>query len=210
MSGSGKSTVMSEMIDSMNYQKAITTTTRPPRPNEVDGVDYHFLTKRQFLEKKQNKEFLEDVENGGNFYGVQLSAFDQDFGDNHPIIVLDPYGVVSATEGLTKKGYNVVSVFLDDDHATCIQRVKDRASSDEEKEARYASILEKEKDWNTFTNYTHYTKPLATIKENAKDIDDFFKSNIENKLKQQADNKSEKQSVSTSKKYESPKQKYRG
>jgi guanylate kinase len=48
----------------------VTATTRPQRPNEVDGVDYFFYTKTQFTTMISNDEFLEHAEVYGNLYGV--------------------------------------------------------------------------------------------------------------------------------------------
>jgi guanylate kinase len=50
--------------------KAVSATTRRPRPGEVDGVDYHFLDRPAFARAAANGEFLEWVEYSGNMYGT--------------------------------------------------------------------------------------------------------------------------------------------
>lgn len=73
-SGVGKSTVVREVIGRCNgrLRLSISATTREPRPNERDGVDYHFLTAEQFADRRNQGEFLECVEvfAGGQWYGT--------------------------------------------------------------------------------------------------------------------------------------------
>lgn len=56
------------MIDGL--ERAVSATTRAPRPGEVDGVDYHFLDRQAFERAVDNGEFLEWVEYSGNLYGT--------------------------------------------------------------------------------------------------------------------------------------------
>ncbi len=58
--GSGKSTLCERLVaESPGFSRVVTTTTRPPRPGEVDGVHYHFLSAPQFDEKVAAGAFLE-------------------------------------------------------------------------------------------------------------------------------------------------------
>jgi guanylate kinase len=58
--GSGKSTLCDRMVAEVpGFSRVVTTTTRPPRPGEVDGVHYHFLTPAEFDEKIAAGAFLE-------------------------------------------------------------------------------------------------------------------------------------------------------
>lgn len=73
-SGSGKSTVVNALCKADEMLRlAVSATTRTPRPREVDGVDYHFLSKSEFEELIQDEGFLEWAEYGGNFYGTLMS-----------------------------------------------------------------------------------------------------------------------------------------
>lgn len=73
-SGSGKSTVIDALCESDETLRfSISATTRKPRPSEVDGVDYHFLSKAEFENHIQQDSFLEWAEYGGNFYGTLKS-----------------------------------------------------------------------------------------------------------------------------------------
>lgn len=68
---SGKDTIKNLLLKKYPHlKKLITTTSRPPRINDVVGVDYHFLTKDEFEAKIKKGVFAEYVEYGGNLYGT--------------------------------------------------------------------------------------------------------------------------------------------
>ena len=68
--GSGKGTVLSDLIKDKNYRYSVSATTRAPRPGEVDGVNYHFLTREDFEARIEKGEMLEWTEYCGNYYGT--------------------------------------------------------------------------------------------------------------------------------------------
>lgn len=73
-SGSGKSTVIDALCKAdETLQESVSVTTRKPRRNEVDGVDYHFRSKSEFDKHVAQGSFLEWAEYGGNFYGTLKS-----------------------------------------------------------------------------------------------------------------------------------------
>ena len=82
-SASGKTEIAKLIIKNHGFEKMVTTTTRPMRIGEVRDVDYHFLTKEEFLKRKDNNDFLETTLYNGNYYGTQRS----DVGDNKVVIV---------------------------------------------------------------------------------------------------------------------------
>jgi guanylate kinase len=70
-SGAGKSTVARKLLASDdNLAMSVSATTRPPRPGEVDGVDYHFVTLDRFREMVADGEFLEWAHVFGHRYGT--------------------------------------------------------------------------------------------------------------------------------------------
>lgn len=70
-SGVGKDAVFSRMKQlARPFHYPVTATTRPPRPTEQNGVDYHFLSKEEFDQKIAQNQFLEWAEVYGNYYGV--------------------------------------------------------------------------------------------------------------------------------------------
>ena len=70
-SGAGKTTLCSELQRRKPHIKfSVSCTTRPKRDHEVDGVNYHFLSEHEFMEKVQNNEFIEFENVHGYFYGT--------------------------------------------------------------------------------------------------------------------------------------------
>ena len=75
-SGSGKSTLVNRLMKTVpNLTFSISYTTRPPRSQEVNGVDYVFISREEFLKRLERNEFLEHAEVFGNFYGTHESTF---------------------------------------------------------------------------------------------------------------------------------------
>ncbi len=76
-SGVGKSTVLREVLARFTgrLRLSISATTRPPRPGEQNGVDYHFLSDQQFVQQREAGQFLESIEvfGQGNWYGTLWS-----------------------------------------------------------------------------------------------------------------------------------------
>lgn len=59
VSGSGKNYISDKLISSYNFIPLISHTTRPIRPNETNGVDYHFISEEQFLSMIEDEYFIE-------------------------------------------------------------------------------------------------------------------------------------------------------
>jgi guanylate kinase len=71
-SGAGKTTVCQRLLASRpSIVRAVTTTTRPPRAGEENGIDYHFLSRDVFEDGVRAGEFLEHATVHGNLYGVR-------------------------------------------------------------------------------------------------------------------------------------------
>lgn len=68
-SGSGKTTLCRRLADAGEARYSISCTTRPPRPGEVDGTDYHFLSRAEFERRLEAGDFLEHALVHGNRYG---------------------------------------------------------------------------------------------------------------------------------------------
>jgi guanylate kinase len=75
-SGVGKSTMVKMLMcdHGKKFGFSVSHTTRQPRGKEVDGVEYHFVNEREFMEAKKRGEFLETVPFSGNLYGTSKSA----------------------------------------------------------------------------------------------------------------------------------------
>lgn len=110
-SASGKTEVAKILASKYGITKVITTTTRPMRKGEINGRDYFFVTKEQFLEKKANRDFVEYTQYNGNLYG---STKDQVADDK--CVVIDPVGMKSY---ILLKNPTVCTFFLD-----CCEKIR--------------------------------------------------------------------------------------
>jgi guanylate kinase len=72
-SGAGKSSLISKISkDIGDFHFSISTTTRPIREGEIDGVHYHFVSKEEFIKDIENENFLEYAVVHGNYYGTSI------------------------------------------------------------------------------------------------------------------------------------------
>ena len=70
-SGAGKTTLAKKIQESdSNFKISVSYTTRTPRPNEIDGVDYNFVEVNKFQELSKQNKFLEKAKVFGNYYGT--------------------------------------------------------------------------------------------------------------------------------------------
>ena len=100
-SGSGKSTIVKRLLARRrDLEFSISATTRARRPNEVEGQDYYFLTKKDFLAKVDNGSFLEYEEvYPGIYYGALQSELYRIWkAGNHVIFDLDVKGGIKLNE----------------------------------------------------------------------------------------------------------------
>jgi guanylate kinase len=88
-SGSGKSTLCKKMFEEVeNIFFSISTTTRQIRDGEKDGIDYNFVSKKEFLKGISENQFLEWAEVHGNYYGTKLKSIEEAL-KNNKLIVFD-------------------------------------------------------------------------------------------------------------------------
>ena len=131
-SGTGKGTVINELLKQRpDFIFSVSVTTRKPRPGEIDGVAYHFITKQRFKEMIQNDEFLEHAEYVGEFYGTPEEPVNEsiDFGKT---ILLD-VEVQGAKQVMGKKT-DAISIFITPpDLYELESRLRGRGTDSEEK-----------------------------------------------------------------------------
>ena len=87
-SGAGKTSLVGEMIRSdSRLGVSISHTTRPMRPGEQDGVNYHFVTQEAFEAMIRRGEFLEHANVFGNYYGTSQVWVEQTLAQGHDVIL---------------------------------------------------------------------------------------------------------------------------
>lgn len=108
-SGVGKNTVLSYLLKQYPMRYSISATTRAPRPNEVDGRDYFFLSREEFEQRKAAGFFLECAEVYGQYYGTPLPFIRESLDAGHDVILdLDIQGAASVRERIR----DAVLIFL--------------------------------------------------------------------------------------------------
>jgi len=109
-SGAGKSTVISRVAQMRNdIRFSVSVTTRPPRENERDGVDYYFRTPEQFYEMVKMDAFLEHAEYTGASYGTPAAPLDRNLEEGYSVILdIEVQGAAQVME----KRPDAVTVFL--------------------------------------------------------------------------------------------------
>jgi guanylate kinase len=87
-SGSGKSTLVSELMRLVpRLRFSVSYTTRYPRGDERDGVDYFFISRADFEERIARGEFLEHAEVFGNYYGTHISELDRAAAEGYDLVL---------------------------------------------------------------------------------------------------------------------------
>ena len=108
-SGSGKTTLCKKLLkDDLGLAGSISATTRPPRPNEVDGIDYHFVSREKFQKMIKGKELLEYEDNFGQFYGTPKRFIEKNLRSGKPVLLsIDVKGAMKI-----RRKYNVKSALI--------------------------------------------------------------------------------------------------
>ena len=92
-SGVGKGTVVKKMMARRkDLYFSVSATTRPPRPGEVDGKDYYFVTRERFQEMIRRGEMLEYDEHNKNFYGTPRAQVEEKRAKGHVLLDIEPIG----------------------------------------------------------------------------------------------------------------------
>ena len=168
-SASGKTQIVQQLIKIYNMEKLVTYTTRPMRVGEVDGKDYHFISKDEFDKKLSENFFIESVCYNGNCYGTSRS----DLSDNK-VVILEPNGL---KHYLLEARNQIKVVFLKCSKEVLGIRMKIRGDKDEDIKKRLAS------DGSVFSNEVSKLADLildttpSNIYDDTRIIYNFYKNN---------------------------------
>ena len=128
---SGKTTVANELCKHHGYKRIVTYTTRPMRENEVQDVDYHFISDEQFNKMVENNEFTEykryNTAHGVWSYG-SIITLEQEYSDDCYVIILTPQGL----KDLSKKISRYIAFYLNVDFKTQLERLKKRGDEEQQ------------------------------------------------------------------------------
>tara|TARA_B100002051_G_C16474476_1_gene504962 strand:+ start:46 stop:639 length:594 start_codon:yes stop_codon:yes gene_type:complete len=148
-SGVGKTTLTKKIQQKYkNFKISVSHTTRTPRSNEVDGVDYHFVSKEKFKELIDKGKFYEYAKIFENYYGTLKSIVDETIKENDILFDIDWQG----TKQLSKfKNLNLIKIYLITEKKELKSRlIKRNQNTDEEVKKRFDSFDEDIKHWNDY------------------------------------------------------------
>ena len=129
-SGVGKSTVLKQVMETRtDLSFSVSATTRSPRPGEVDGQSYYFVTKAQFEEMIARNEFLEYDAHMDHYYGTPEGQLEEKLAKGHVILDIEPNGAFN----VRKRRNDAVLIFIAPPSLeTLEQRLRGRGDTDEE------------------------------------------------------------------------------
>jgi guanylate kinase len=160
-SGAGKTTITHRLIErDPTLSLSVSVTTRPPRPGEVDGADYHFIDQARFDHMVAAGELLEHATVFGHCYGTPRRPIEAAIAAGHDIVTdIDWQGTQQRAGGLAS---DVVSVFvLPPDTAALEARLQQRAQdSPAIVAARMAKSAEEMSHWSEY-DYVIVNRDLA-------------------------------------------------
>ena len=151
-SGAGKTTLTKKIQQKyQNFKISVSHTTRKPRPNEIEGVDYFFISKEDFQKKIKKNEFYEHAKIFDNFYGTsKKSVLDLIEKKNDILFDIDWQG----NQQLSKfKELNLVKLFILPPNKTelkkrLIERNQDKKAVVEERLKSYDNDIQHWNDYN--------------------------------------------------------------
>ncbi|MCL2813844.1 MAG: guanylate kinase [Oscillospiraceae bacterium] len=162
-SGSGKSAVLQEVRKLAKYKFSVSYAARAPREGERDGIDYHFISKEDFLEKVSNGEMLEYVNYSDNYYGTPKLPLERLLNENHDVILeIEVNGAMNIKE----KFPDAVMIFLIcPTRAELEKRLRERGTENEKSIQKRLETAEKEVA--SMRNYDYLVKNESGMQKRA-------------------------------------------
>ena len=130
-SGAGKSSLISALLKKHNdMQVSVSHTTRDPRPGEVDGIHYHFVTKKEFKQLIEDNGFYEWAEVFGNYYGTSKQSIEAQLQQGIDVFLdIDWQGARQMRDQVA----DIITVFiLPPSHTELLDRLHKRGQDSEE------------------------------------------------------------------------------
>ena len=150
-SGTGKTTICKKLLDhDKNIHLSVSVTTRKKRKNEVDGIDYYFKTKKEFLNLKSERSFIENAFVFENYYGTLKSEVLEQLKKGIDVLIdIDWQGTRQITKAM--KG-NLIKIFLLPPSIKELKKRLSKRNSDSIKEIdfRMSNALKEIKHYNEY------------------------------------------------------------
>ena len=176
-SGVGKTTISKKIQQKyQSFKISVSHTTRLPRSNEVDGVDYHFVSKEKFEKLIKEKKFYEYAKIFENYYGTLKKNVDDSIKINDLLFDIDWQG----TKQLSKfKNLKIIKIYLITSNKNELKNrlIKRNQNSKEEIERRFNAFDEDIKHWNDY-DYVIINKNLDVCFKQIENIINLYKQKI--------------------------------
>ena len=179
-SGVGKTTLTKKIQQKYpNFKISVSHTTRSPRSNEVNGVDYHFVSIEQFSDLIKKNEFYEYAKIFENYYGTLKKNVDQTILTHDIIFDIDWQG----TKQLSKfKNLKLIKIFLVTENKNELKKrvIKRDQNTEEEIKKRFDSFKNDVKHWTDYDyiiinkNLDNCFKQIENIIKSSKNTDITF------------------------------------
>ena len=149
-SGAGKTTISKKIQQKyQNFKISVSHTTRKPRSNEVEGVDYYFVSQKKFEELISENKFYEYAKIFENYYGTLKKNVDETILNNDILFDIDWQG----TKQLSKfTNLNLIKIYLITDNKEELKKrlIKRNQNTEDEIKSRFDSFDEDIKHWKDY------------------------------------------------------------
>lgn len=130
----GKNAIANKLVSQYGYKRVITYTSRPMRDGEEQDVDYHFISKNEFMKRIKNGFFAEwkvyNTTFGLWYYGTSIESLKN--ADNNDILIITPDGF----RDIKKLGIPLNSIYIYADNETIEKRLVERGDDKDEADRR--------------------------------------------------------------------------
>ena len=152
-SGAGKTTLCNRLFeDGIGLANSVSMTTRPPRPGEREGVDYHFVTRKRFESMARAGGFLEYEENFGNLYGTPRKFVEENLKKGRGVLLsVDVKGAMKVRNIFRRN--SVLIFLLPPSMRELKKRLHMRKSDDTEAVRRRFALAKKEISYRNIYDY---------------------------------------------------------
>jgi guanylate kinase len=150
-SGAGKSTIARNLLEKdKNISLSVSVTTRARRQSEIDGIHYHFISKRDFERMREGEELLEWAEVHGNFYGTPREPVEAAMEEGKDMLFDIDWQGAEQLQGKMKA--DVVSIFILPPTMTELQSRLHRRAEDTEEviQTRLANSRSEIEHWRDY------------------------------------------------------------
>ena len=178
-SGCGKTSLVKALMErSKNLSVSVSYTTRKARKGEVNGENYHFVSKTTFAQMIANNDFVEYAEVFGNMYGTARSSINEKLNANIDIILeIDWQGARQVRKNMP----DTVSIFiLPPSKDSLLERLKNRGQDDDETISKRMENAEREMSHYEEFDYIIINEQFDSALIDLKNIIDDFGNNIKN------------------------------